>query len=87
MTSPGTTPARPGPSGPTRAADVRPALVLEVDGVSKTYPSRPPVTALREVSLTVAARELVAVVGPSGSGKTTLLQVMGGLDRPTTGTV
>jgi putative ABC transport system ATP-binding protein len=70
--------------GPT---DDGPPVVLEVDRVTKTYPSEPPVTALRNVTLTVTAGELVAVVGPSGSGKTTLLHVMGSLDRPSAGTV
>jgi putative ABC transport system ATP-binding protein len=63
------------------------APVLELDAVTKTYLSRPPVTALRDVNLAVHRGELAAVVGPSGSGKTTLLHLMGTLDRPSAGAV
>jgi putative ABC transport system ATP-binding protein len=61
--------------------------VLDVDDVTKSYPGEPPVQALREVNLTIGQGELVGIVGPSGSGKTTLLQLMGTLDRPTSGRV
>jgi putative ABC transport system ATP-binding protein len=61
--------------------------VVELERVTKEYPGSPPVRALDEVSVAVAAGELAAVVGPSGSGKTTLLHLMGTLDRPSSGTV
>ena len=66
------------------AAPPAPEPVVRLRDVVKRYPG---VEALRGVSLEIAPNELVAVVGPSGSGKSTLLQIMGTLDRPTSGEV
>jgi putative ABC transport system ATP-binding protein len=61
------------------------SAVLELRDVVKRYPGG--VDALAGVTLRVEAGELLAIVGPSGSGKSTLLQIMGTLDRPTSGSV
>jgi lipoprotein-releasing system ATP-binding protein len=62
--------------------------VLEARNVHKSF-RQGPVTleVLQGVAISVAVGERIAIVGASGSGKTTLLQILGGLDRPTTGHV
>lgn len=63
--------------------------LLDVRDIVKDYriPGKPPLRVLRSVSFSVEAGEHVAVVGRSGGGKTTLLNIVGGLDRPTSGDV
>lgn len=64
------------------------SAVLRMRSVSRTHGEGSlAVHALQDFDLTVAERELVAVMGPSGSGKSTMLQIAGGLDRPTAGRV
>ncbi|MGI6375589.1 MAG: ABC transporter ATP-binding protein [Anaerolineae bacterium] len=61
--------------------------ILTTERLTKIYGAAVPVRALDEVDLDVRAGEMVAVMGPSGSGKSTLLNMLGALDRPTTGRV
>ncbi len=64
------------------------AKIVEAAGVTKDYGEDGVVThALRGVDLVLMAGEFTSMAGPSGSGKTTLLNMIGGLDRPTSGTV
>ena len=60
--------------------------VISLVKASRTYGS-PPVAALNAFSVEIKRGEFVAIVGPSGSGKSTLLNLLGGLDRPTSGEV
>lgn len=59
--------------------------LIELRGVSKSYPGVQLLSILREANLSVARGESVAIVGPSGSGKTTILNLLGTLDMPDAG--
>lgn len=61
--------------------------LIEATGLTKVYGAAVPVRALAEASFAVEAGQVVVILGPSGSGKTTLLNLIGGLDRPTEGTL
>jgi putative ABC transport system ATP-binding protein len=62
------------------------APIIDLQSVSRTYATgRVEVPALRDVSLSVAEGDFLAIVGPSGSGKSTMMHILGCLDRPTSG--
>ncbi len=63
----------------------RAEAIVTLRGVGREYPGG--VVALRDVDLDIDRGEMVAIIGPSGSGKSTMLNVMGTLDRPTSGEV
>ena len=59
--------------------------LIRLEDVTKVYDKGEPIAALNGIHLKVNQREFVSIMGPSGSGKTTLLQILGALDRPTSG--
>ncbi len=62
--------------------------LIELKDISKTYNTTAiPVHALKNIAIDIAPKEFTSIVGPSGSGKTTLLNILGGLDKPTSGHV
>ena len=65
-----------------------PSVIISLKSVSKVYRmGEVDVPALRDASIDVYEGEFLIVAGPSGSGKCTLLNLIGGMDRPTSGTV
>jgi putative ABC transport system ATP-binding protein len=63
-------------------------VILRIEDVSKVFfTSAGPYTALKKINFTINKGEFVSIIGPSGSGKSTLLNILGALDKPTSGKV
>lgn len=76
------------PTGPKYKVAEDAPILIEGQRISKSYKlGRQKVDALKNVSLTIRQGEFIAITGSSGSGKSTLLQLMGGLDKPSGGTL
>ena len=81
--------ARPSSGEPARAADISGEIpIIELRGITRTYITSGgvEVRALRGVDLKIHIGEFVAIVGQSGSGKSTMMNILGCLDKPTSGT-
>ncbi len=74
-----------------KCARAKPGLLssylIDIAGVSKQFQGKRTVTALDSVTLRIERGDMVSIVGPSGSGKSTLLNLIGGLDRPSSGEI
>ena len=68
-------------------AGVPAQTMIELRGVTRQFAGKRDVVALNAVSVAIPRGEMVAIIGPSGSGKSTLLNLVGGLDRPSSGEV
>jgi len=60
-------------------------ILLNLENINKVYPGEQPVHALVDINLTIKRGEFIAIVGPSGSGKSTLMNILGLLDKVTSG--
>ena len=64
---------------------VKDEILLNLEDINKIYHGEQPVKALININMTIKKGEFIAIIGPSGSGKSTLMNVLGLLDKPTSG--